>query len=106
VGAGLEPGRFTFGNSGEIYFTAKGAPPRLAKDRTLAGSGLTMDRAFRNAMRWLDTGIIRTAKLTGTNPAAVTGTGHRKGKLKPGYDADFVLLDPAYHVLQTWAGGQ
>ncbi|MDR1096709.1 MAG: amidohydrolase family protein [Tannerella sp.] len=106
TGAGLEPGRFTFGNSGEIYFTAKGSPPRLAKDHTLAGSGLTMDRAFRNAMRWLDTDIVRTAGLTGTNPATVIGISHRKGKLKAGYDADFVLLDPAYHVLQTWIGGE
>jgi N-acetylglucosamine-6-phosphate deacetylase len=106
VGAGLEPGHFTFGNSGEIYFTVKGDPPRLIKDNTLAGSGLTMDQAFRNAMRWLDTDIIRTAKLTSTNPATVIGRSDHKGKLKAGYDADFVILDPSYHILQTWIGGQ
>ena len=54
VGAGLGAGRFMFGGSGEIEFACAGAPARLVRDNTLAGSGLTMDQALRNAVRWLE----------------------------------------------------
>lgn len=106
VGAGLEPGRFVFGNSGEIEFAYKGAPARLVKDNTLAGSGLTMDQALRNAVKWLDIDLPEAVKMVSTFPAEVIGQGHRKGKLKVGYDADFVILDNELNVDQTWIGGQ
>jgi N-acetylglucosamine-6-phosphate deacetylase len=105
VGAGLEPGHFTFGSSGEIYFLAKGTPARSVKDGTLAGSGLTMDQAFRNAMKWLDIDMVQAVKMTSSNPATILGLS-TKGKLQPGYDADFVILDEAFNVLQTWIGGK
>ena len=106
VGAGLEPGRFTFGNSGEIYFSSKGAPARLAKDNTLAGSGLTMDQALRNAVNLLGLDLCEAAKMVSAYPAEIIGEGHRKGKLKAGYDADFVVLDNQLEVVQTWIGGK
>ncbi|MGV8090491.1 MAG: N-acetylglucosamine-6-phosphate deacetylase [Mangrovibacterium sp.] len=106
VGAGLEPGRFVFGNSGEIEFAYRGSPARLVKDHTLAGSGLTMDQALRNAVQWLDLDLAKAVKLVSTNPAQVIGLDHRKGQLKPGYDADFVVLDEQLNVLQTWIGGK
>lgn len=106
VGAGLEPGRFTFGNSGEIYFTSKGAPARLVKDNTLAGSGLTMDQALRNAMNLLGLDLPEAVQLVSTNPAAIIGVDNRKGKLKAGYDADFVVLNKQFDVVQTWVGGK
>lgn len=106
VGAGLEPGRFVFGNSGEIEFAYKGSPARSVKDRTLAGSGLTMDQALRNAIRWLDMDLPEALKLVSTNPARVIGLDHRKGQLKPGYEADFVVLDEQLSVLQTWIAGK
>ena len=34
------------------------------------------------------------------------GFGDRKGKLKVGYDADFVVISPAYEVLTTFARGK
>lgn len=106
VGAGLEPGRFVFGNSGEIEFEYKGAPARLVKDKTLAGSGLTMDQALRNAMRWLDIDLPEAAKMVSTNPAKVIGLDNKKGKLKAGFDADFVVLDKRFNVQQTWIAGE
>ncbi len=106
VGAGLEPGRFVFGNSGEIEFAYKGAPARLMKDNTLAGSGLTMDQALRNAVKWLDMGLVQASKLVSLHPAQVLGLGNKKGLLKEGYDADFVVLDGELGVLQTWIAGK
>ena len=106
VGAGLEPGRFTFGNSGEIYFASKGAPARLLKDNTLAGSGLTMDKALRNAVDRLGLSLPEAVKMVSAYPAAVIGVNERKGKLKAGYDADFTILNNRLEVIQTWARGK
>lgn len=106
VGAGLEPGRFVFGNSGEIEFAYKGAPARMVKDNTLAGSGLTMDQALRNAVEWLDIDLTEAVKMASTYPAEVIGVETRKGKLDIGYDADFVILDQGLNVLETWVAGK
>ena len=106
VGAGLEPGRFVFGNSGEIEFAYKGAPARSVKQKTLAGSGLTMDQTLRNAIKWLDIDLIQAVKLLTKNPAGVIGMEHRKGSLKIGYDADFVVLDSNLEIKQTWINGK
>lgn len=106
VGAGLEPGQFTFGNMGEICFACKGAPARSVKDNTLAGSGLTMDQALRNAVKWLELDLVKAVELTSTNPAKVTGLENSKGSLKAGYDADFVVLDNSLEILQTWINGK
>lgn len=106
VGAGLNPGRFVFGGSGEIEFAYRGAPARLLKDNTLAGSGLTMDQALRNAVKWLDMDLVEASQLLSLNPARVLGIDDKKGKLAVGYDADFVVLDEKLEVLQTWINGK
>lgn len=106
VGAGLEPGQFTFGNIGDIYFEYKGAPARSVKDNTLAGSGLTMDRALWNAIKLLDLNLIEASRLVSGNPAKVLGLNHKKGILKKGYDADFVVLNNDMEVIQTWIKGE
>jgi len=106
VGAGLEPGRFTFGSSGEIYFSSKGAPARLVKDNTLAGSGLTMDQALRNVVNWLGLDLPEASKMVSTYPAEIIGVSDRKGKLKVAYDADFVILNDSLEVVQTWIDGK
>lgn len=105
VGAGLKPGRFVFGKSGEIEFAYRGAPARSVKDNTLAGSGLTMDQALRNAIKWLDMELPEASKLVSFHPAKVLGMGHRKGLLMRGYDADFAVLNDKLEVLQTWING-
>lgn len=106
VGAGLEPGRFSFGNIGDICFAYKGAPARSIKDNTLAGSGLTMDQALKNSVKWLDMNLPEAVKLVSHHPAKVLGLDHRKGLLSIGYDADFVVLDNKLDILQTWINGK
>ncbi|MDR3262376.1 MAG: amidohydrolase family protein [Tannerella sp.] len=105
IGAGLDPGRFSFGASGDVLFQAKGSPARLVKDNTLAGSGLTMDVAFRNAVNMLHLDIPQAVRLVSGNPAKVAGV-VRKGRIESGCDADFVILDNRLEVLQTWIGGE
>jgi len=106
VGAGLEPGRFVFGNSGEIHFEYKGSPARLTKDNTLAGSGLTMDQALRNAVNMLGISLPEAVNMVSHNPAKVIGVENRKGKLEVGYDADLVILDQQLNIVQTWINGE
>ncbi len=106
VGAGLEPGRFSFGNIGDICFAYKGAPARSVKDNTLAGSGLTMEQALKNAIKWLDMDLIEASKLVSLHPAKVLGLEHKKGLIKEGYDADFVVLNKDLDILQTWINGK
>lgn len=106
IGAGLNPGRFSFGNLPDVYFTAKGEPARSVADDTLAGSGLTMDQAMRNAKAWLGLDLTEAVKLVSSHPAKVLGIDNRKGLLATGYDADFVILDNELNVVQTWISGQ
>jgi N-acetylglucosamine-6-phosphate deacetylase len=106
VGAGLEPGRFNFGDSGEIEFAYKGSPARKTKDNTLAGSGLTMDQAVRNAVSMLGVDLHEAVTMASLNPARVINADHCKGKIEPGYDADLVIMDDNLNILQTWIGGE
>ena len=39
------------------------------------------------------------------NPARCLGVDDRKGKICAGYDADLVVLDRDYHVIQTYCRG-
>jgi len=110
VGAGLPPGRHCLADGEEIAFARRGAPARLTRRSrlpgALAGSGLTMDQAVRNAVKMLGLDVPTAVRLAGLNPARVLGLEKSKGRIAPGYDADLVLLDEELHVLRTWVGGE
>ena len=110
IGAGLPPGRFAWAGGEEIVFAYAGGPARLGPTSRcpggLAGSGLTMDRAVRNALRLLNLGLPQAVRLASLNPAQVLGLDKSKGRVAPGYDADLVLLDRDLNVLATWVGGE
>ncbi len=110
-GAGSPPGkRYPFGDF-EISFAYEGAPARLTESHPrspggLAGSGLTMDQAVRNAVKMLDLELPQAVAMASSSPAKVLGLEHRKGKIKTGYDADLVLLDATdLKPTRTWVGG-
>lgn len=109
-GAGLPPGRYCFGRH-QVEFTYEGGPARFTAEHPsaaggLAGSGLTMDRAVRNAIKYLGVELPLAIRMAATNPAQVLGLGARKGRIAPGLDADLVLLDDALIPVQTWIGGR
>ena len=106
VGAGFQPGTYTFGNMGDICFDYPGAPARSVKDHTLAGSGLTLDVALRNAVKLLGLDLVAASKLLSYNPAKVLHLEKQKGLLASGYDADFVVLDSNLEVQSTWVSGK
>lgn len=106
VGAGFQPGTYTFGNMGDICFDYPGAPARSVKDHTLAGSGLTLDVALRNAVKLLGLDLVAASRLLSYNPAKVLHLERQKGLLAAGYDADFVVLDGNLEVQGTWISGK
>jgi N-acetylglucosamine-6-phosphate deacetylase len=73
-------------------------------DGTMAGSVLTMDRAFAFLAGPAGLTLVEAAHLCATTPARELGLlGH--GVLTPGAPADLVVLDPQLRVVETWVGG-
>jgi N-acetylglucosamine-6-phosphate deacetylase len=109
VGAGLGGGRYRFAGQ-ELVISRAGAAARLGAGSpapgALAGSGLTMDQAVRNAVKLLGLELFQAVRMASANPAAVLGLGARKGQVRAGFDADLVLLDEALRVTRTWIGGE
>ncbi|NQV98570.1 MAG: N-acetylglucosamine-6-phosphate deacetylase [Rhodospirillales bacterium] len=75
-------------------------------DGTLAGSDLDMAQAVRNTVQLLDQPIEEALRMASLYPAAFLGLSHTLGYIRPGYQADFVLLDDAFDVQATWVAGQ
>ncbi|WP_045315656.1 N-acetylglucosamine-6-phosphate deacetylase [Lentzea aerocolonigenes] len=65
--------------------------PTLAGGASLAGSTLTMDMAFRNAVNSCGLSLVEAAYATSTRGAELLGLD--TGKLQPGCAADIVVLD-------------
>ncbi len=79
------------------------------EDGRLAGSTLTMEAGLKNLVDWLErplganlSAIVSTATL---QPAQLLGL-EKKGAIRPGADADLVLLDERYNVQKTWVAGR
>ncbi len=74
-------------------------------DRTMAGSVLTMDRAFACMVGQVGAGLVDGVRMCSTTPASELGLqGH--GVLATGAVADLVVLDANLTVRQTWIGGR
>lgn len=75
-------------------------------DGTLAGSVLTMNRAFHNACRYADLSPMLGARFASRNAACQLGLSDRIGSLAPGMEADVAILDPATgEIAWTIIGG-
>jgi N-acetylglucosamine-6-phosphate deacetylase len=72
---------------------------------TLAGTGLDMATAVRNAVHLLDLSIAEAARMASEYPAAFLGLEHELGRIAPGFRANLVLLDDELKVRRTWIEG-
>ena len=72
----------------------------------LAGSTLTMDRAVRNMVKSVGLPLQTAIKMAATNPATTLGIDKVKGSVKPGKDADIVIIDEEVNVYMTIVKGR
>ena len=71
----------------------------------MAGSMLTMDRAFQTLIGRVGLWLVDAATICATTPARELGLiGH--GVLAPEAVADLVVLDANFSVVQTYVAGQ
>ena len=73
-------------------------------DGTIAGSSLTMDRAFAKLTAEIGLSLSDAATVCATTPARALGL-QGFGLIAPGAVADLVVLDRDLRVVQTWIGG-
>ena len=72
---------------------------------TLAGTGLDMATAVRNAVSLLGLQLAEAARMASEYPAAFLGLDSELGRIAPGYRANLVLLDDELRVQRTWIEG-
>ncbi len=82
-----------------------GTALRLSDGR-LAGSSLSMNRAFRNAQSFGALSLLEAVAACTLRPARVLGIEAERGTFREGARADFVVLDAEGEVLQTWIAGK
>ena len=74
-------------------------------DGTLAGADIDMLASVHFLHRTLALPLEEALRMVSAYPAEAARLGQRKGALKPGYDADFVLLTDDLQMKGTWIGG-
>ena len=87
---------------GELDVYVKDGEARLKSNDSLAGSVLTMDKAFKHVIE-LGYPIYEAVKLTSTNAAIEFGL--NAGAIEVGKEADFTVLDDSYNVDMTIVNG-
>ena len=102
AGAGLAPGSMARLGGRPIRVSDQAA---LLEDGTLAGSTLTMDRAFRNIVTMFHASITQAAIMCSTTPARALGL-TRFGVIAEGNVADLVVLDRGFRVTRTFIDGE
>lgn len=102
-GVAMPDGEWTLG--GQTVYVRNGTA--AFADGTLAGSVLTMNRAFRNAMTWANLTPVQASRFASANAARQLGMDSEIGRLEVGKRADIVILDPQTgDVALTLIGGK
>jgi len=74
-------------------------------DATLVRSALTIDRAVRNAMPFMGAPLQDAVRMASEAPAEILNI-PRKGRIRPGADADLVVLSADCAVVETIVAGE
>jgi len=101
---GSAPGKYELGGS-SIEVRENGSA-YLVGTNTLAGSTLKFNIGLRNLVEEVELPFEWAINMASSNPANLLGLGDHKGKLVAGYDADIVVLDDTYEVIQTYVLGK
>ncbi|MEV6835242.1 N-acetylglucosamine-6-phosphate deacetylase [Streptomyces sp. NPDC051133] len=101
--AGAGDGRYMLG---PLEVEVSDGVARLVEGGSIAGSTLTLDRAFKRAVTVDGLSVRDTVTALSVNPARLLGLSDRIGSLEPGKDADLVLLDADFDVRGVMRRGE
>ncbi|WP_445280588.1 N-acetylglucosamine-6-phosphate deacetylase [Streptomyces sp. DSM 118148] len=93
--AGIGDGRYMLG---PLEVEVSEGVARLVQGGSIAGSTLTLDRAFKRAVTVDGLPVRDAVTALSANPARLLGMSDRIGSLEPGKDADLVLLDADFDL--------
>ncbi|MEU1009522.1 N-acetylglucosamine-6-phosphate deacetylase [Streptomyces sp. NPDC005890] len=101
--AGTGDGRYMLG---PLEVEVSEGVARLVEGGSIAGSTLTLDRAFRRAVTVDKLSVEDTVTALSANPARLLGLSDRIGSLETGKDADLVLLDADFALKGVMRQGE
>jgi N-acetylglucosamine-6-phosphate deacetylase len=101
--AGFGDGRYWLG---PLEVEVADGVARLVEDGTIAGSTLTLDRAFKRAVTVDGLSVEDAVTALSATPARLLGMADTIGSLEPGKYADLLLLDSAYELKGVMRRGE
>ncbi len=99
---GMSDGQYALGHN---QIVVEGGVCRDSEGH-LAGSVLTLDRAIRNLVEWLDIPLHEALTAASATPARSMCIAGAKGIIASGADADLVFLGPDLGVRKTMVAGR
>jgi N-acetylglucosamine-6-phosphate deacetylase len=91
---------------GEFDVIVENGTARLKEGGNLAGSILKLKDAIKNVVDWEIADVFEAIQMASLVPAKSVGIDDVCGKLKIGYDADFIVFDDNLDLKSTYLNGE
>jgi N-acetylglucosamine-6-phosphate deacetylase len=105
-GAGMPDGTYAFGPPHGAPAVVQGGVARTPDNTGFASSTARMSDLVRTMVGRAGCALPDALRMASLTPATALGLGDRKGRLRAGWDADVVLLEPDLAVRATVVAGR